>query len=309
MRGLLKRKPKAENRIENLGRWPLRMTTFRLQGNYEFVPGNFPEIYFVEAGDFLHDTANSTQALQEGAIIVSHPGHRHAIRQGVGVVITRLRFLPEWLVPEYELIAHAPATLGLFFDQSWLRYRRAENWQVFKTDDTTKLRVRAEVVYLTEILRQQKERLPTARIALLKLMDVLAGEHDRFWRGRTDFVILASTRHVMDQVETYLRRQIPFDFATMPRLDFEKAVLQSEFLENTGLSIEDYAKRRRIFHAAAQLISTPAETRHVLREFGYDSSATFSAEFVTVFGVSPQVYRDTYGYTAAPPEAKEGEGA
>lgn len=309
MRGLLKRKPKAENRIENLGRWPLRMTTFRLQGNYEFVPGNFPEIYFVEEGDFLHDTANSTQSLHEGAVIVSHPGHRHAIRQGAGVVITRLRFLPEWLVPEYELIAHSPAILGLFFDQSWLRYRRAENWQVFKTDDTTKQRVRAEMLYLTEVLRQQNERLPTARIALLKLMDVLAGEHDRFWRGRTDFVILPSTRHVMDQVETSLRRQVPFDFATMPRLDFEKASLQSEFLENTGLSIEDYVKRRRIFHAAAQLISTPAETRQVLRELGYDSGATFSAEFVTVFGVSPQVYRDTYGYAAASPDPKEGEGA
>lgn len=309
MRGLLKRKPRAENRIENLGRWPLRMTTFRLQGNYEFVPGNFPEIYFVEEGDFLHDTANSTQSLHEGAVIVSHPGHRHAIRQGVGVVITRIRFLPEWLVPEYELIAHSPAILGLFFDQSWLRYRRPENWQVFKTDDTTKTRVRSEMVYLTEVLRQQSERLPTARIAILKLMDVLAGEHDRFWRGRTDFVILPSTRHVMDQVETSLRRQVPFDFATMPRLDFEKASLQSEFLENTGLSIEDYVKRRRIFHAAAQLISTPAETRHILRELGYESGATFSAEFVTVFGVSPQVYRDTYGYAAVTAESKEGEGA
>ena len=123
----------TDNRIENSGRWPVRLTHFYLIDEYEFPATNFPEIFFVREGTFLHETDVGTQAVREGAVVVVNPGHRHTIMQPEEVVLTRVRYLPEWLTLEYELIANSPNVLSLFFDQSWFRYPRDENLHVFTT--------------------------------------------------------------------------------------------------------------------------------------------------------------------------------
>lgn len=123
----------AQNRIENSGRWPVRLTHFQLIDEYAFPATNFPEIFFVQEGHFLHETDVGTQAVREGTVIVVNPGHRHTIKQPEEVALTRIRFLPEWLTQEYQVIANSPDVLSLFFDQSWFRYPRDENLHVFTT--------------------------------------------------------------------------------------------------------------------------------------------------------------------------------
>ena len=180
----------SDNRIENFGRWPVRLTNFYLIDEYEFPATNFPENFFVQEGNFLHETDVGTQAVREGAVVVVNPGHRHTIKQPEEVVLTRLRYLPEWLTLEYEIIANSPNLLTLFFDQSWFRHPREDNLHVFTTRNEGAGRIRDELQYLRNLLKEKRQLEPITRVSVLKLMMLLTDEHQRFWRGVSEIEIL-----------------------------------------------------------------------------------------------------------------------
>ena len=107
----------GDNRIENAGRWPVRLTHFHLTDDYSFPATNYPEIFFVQQGGLLHETKNGKQTIREGFVILVHPGHQHAISNPDNVIISRIRFLPEWFTMDYSAIIAMPDVLTLFFDQ------------------------------------------------------------------------------------------------------------------------------------------------------------------------------------------------
>lgn len=301
----------TDNRIENSGRWPVRLTNFYLIDEYEFPATNFPEIFFVQEGTFLHETDVGTQAVREGAVVVVNPGHRHTVKQPEEVVLPRLRFLPEWLTQEYQLIANSPNLLTLFFDQSWFRYPREDNLHVFTTRNEGASRVRSELEYLRGLLKEKRQIEPVARISVLKLMTLLTDEHLRFWRGVSEIEILPEAKHALDEIESTILRAAPFDPAKMPRGGFEKKAIADAFEELTGMSMDDYAHRRRVFHAACRLLSTGDEPRRISKEVGFASTSEFSREFEAVFDITPQVYREKFSLVAgedARKEAPDGKG-
>lgn len=291
----------GENRIENSGRWPVRLTHFQLIDDYEFPATNFPEIFFVQEGNFLHETDAGTQAIREGAAIMVNPGHRHTVKQPDEVVLTRVRFLPEWLTREYEIIANSPNVLSLFFDQSWFRFPRDENLHVFTTRGEGASRIRGELEYLRGLLKEKRHLDPVTRVAVLKLMMLLADEHHRFWRGISEVEILPEAKYALDQIESSVLRAEAFDPGKMPRGGFEKRAINKAFGELTGMTMPDYARRRRVFHAACRLLDSVAEPRRISKDLGFTTTAEFSKEFETVFDVTPAVYRQKFGL---PPEPK-----
>jgi len=220
-----KRSGIAENRIENSGRWPVRLTHFYLVGDYEFLATNFPEIFFVQEGNLLHETEVGTQAVREGSVMMVNPGVRHTVKQPEEVVLTRLRYLPEWLSQEYGIIVNSPDLFSLFFDQSWFRYPREEHFQVFSTKGEGNGRVRAELDYLWELLRNKRALKPITRVSVLKLMRLLTDEHQRFWRGVSEIEILPEVKHALDRIEATIRRAAPFEVAKMARGGFENGLL------------------------------------------------------------------------------------
>ncbi len=290
-----KRSGITENRIENSGRWPVRLTHFYLIDDYEFPATNFPEIYFVQEGSFLLETDIGTQAVREGAAMMVNPGYRHSVKQPEEVVITRLRFLPEWLTQEYQIIANSPNLFSLFFDQSWFRYPREENLHVFNTRGDGAIRVRSELEYLWELLREKRQLDPIARVSVLKILMLLTDEHQRFWRGVSEVEFLPEVKHALDKIEATILKAAPFDGGKMPRGGFEKKVIESSFSETIGMSLDAYAHRRRAFHAACRLLSSRDEPRRISKELGFSTIAEFRKEFEAVFDISPTVYRDKFG--------------
>ncbi|MDF1823345.1 MAG: helix-turn-helix domain-containing protein [Verrucomicrobiales bacterium] len=299
----------TDNRIENAGRWPVRLTHFYLIDEYEFPATNFPEIFFVREGNFLHETDIGTQAVREGAVVVVNPGHRHTIKKPEEVVLTRVRYLPEWLTLEYDLIANSPNVLSLFFDQSWFRYPRDENLHVFTTRSEGGARVRAELDYLGQLLKDKRQLEPVARVSVLKLMMLLADEHHRFWRGVTEVEFLPEAKHALDQIEGATRRAEAFDASSMPRGGFEKLAIERAFEEITGMTMMDYAHRRRVFYAACHLLFSEDEPRKISKALGFGSMSEFNREFESIFDIPPSVYREKFGPVKAVAEAlpdKEG---
>jgi AraC-like DNA-binding protein len=288
----------AENRIENSGRWPVRLTQFQLIDDYEFPATNFPEIFFVQEGNFLHETDAGTQAVREGVAMMVNPGHRHTVKQPDEVVITRVRFLPEWLAKEYEIIMRSPDVLSLFFDQSWFRHPRDENLHVFTTRGDGASRVRSELEYLRGLLRDKRHLEPITRVSVLKLMMLLADEYRRFWRGVSEIEILPEAAHALDEIESSIHRAEAFDPAAMSRGGFEKRAMEQAFGELTGMTMVDYAQRRRVFHAASHLLTTREEPRRISKALGWPTTAEFSKQFEAVFDIPPAVYREKFGLPA-----------
>lgn len=297
----------GENRIENSGRWPVRVTQFQLIDDYEFPATNFPEIFFVREGSFLHETDAGTQSVREGVAMMVNPGQRHAVKQPDEVVLSRVRFLPEWLSLEYPIIVNSIRVLSLFFDQSWFRYPRDENLHVFTTRGEGAVAIRAEMDYLRGLLREKRQLEPIARVSVLKLMMILADEHHRFWRGVSEVEMLPQAKHALDEIEASVLRSEAFDPAKMPRGGFEKRAVTKAFGELTGMNLVDYAARRRAFHAASRLLSGNEEPRRISKALGFANTAEFSKQFEAVFDIPPAVYRQKFG---APVEkAVPGEGA
>ena len=288
----------VENRIENSGRWPVRVTNFYLIDEYEFPATNFPEIFFVQEGNFLHETDVGTQAVREGAVVVVNPGHSHTIKQPEEVVLTRVRYLPEWLTHEYQLIANSPNLLTLFFDQSWFRYPREDNLHVFTTRAEGASRIRAELEYLRGLLKGRRQIEPVTRVSVLKLMMLLTDEHQRFWRGVSEIEILPEAKHALDRIEATILQAQPFEPGKMPRGGFEKRAIEKAFEDLTGMTMDEYAHRRRVSHAACRLLTSGEEPRRISKEIGFATMSEFTREFEAVFDISPKMYRDKFSLAA-----------
>jgi len=289
-----------ENRIENSGRWPVRLTHFQLVDDYEFPATNFPEIFLVQGGSFLHESEAGTQAVREGVAMLANPGVRHWVKQPTGAVLTRVRYLPEWFTRDYEIVVRSPEVLSLFFDQSWLHYPREELLHVFSTSGEGMARIRAELVALGELLRDGRDYEPVARVSMLKLMMLLGDERRRYWRGATEMEVVPEVARVLDHIESCILRAEPYDPASMPRGESDREAVEEAFSDLVGLSTVDYAFRRRVFHAAFRLLATDEEPRRIAKALGWPTVEELSRQFETVFDIPPAVYREKFGQVRSP---------
>ncbi len=296
----------GENRIENSGRWPVRLTHFYLVEDYEFPPTNFPEIFYVQEGDFLHETDSGVQSLREGAVIRVDPGNHHVIKNPKEVVLSRLRYLPEWLSEEYRLIVNSHDVLSLFFDQSWFRFPRDETIHVFTTTEEPARRISEELVYIRGLLKNKLQLEPVMKVSVLKLMMLIADEHNRYWRGVNELDFRPEAKHALDVIEKKIMNGDPFYEKKMARAGYEMNAIESAFRDLTGLEMGVYAERRRVFHAALRLLSTNEEPRLISKSLGFGTTSQFSKLFQDIFGISPNVYRQKFG-SALPEAIAEGE--
>jgi transcriptional regulator GlxA family with amidase domain len=81
----------------------------------------------------------------------------------------------------------------------------------------------------------------------------------------------------------------------MPRGGFEKRAIEKAFNELTGMTMPDYAHRRRVFHAAFRLLTPREEPRRISKALGWASTGEFTKQFASVFDIPPAVYREKFG--------------
>ena len=82
----------------------------------------------------------------------------------------------------------------------------------------------------------------------------LAGGHPRLWRGISEIEIRPEVKYALDRIETTIGRAAPFEAAKMARGGFERRAIDDAFYETIGMNLKEYARRRRVFHAACRLI-------------------------------------------------------
>jgi Helix-turn-helix domain len=293
----------ADNRIENAGRWPIRLTHFYLTDDYNFPATNYPEIFYVQKGGLLHETKNGKQTIREGFAMLVHPGHQHTITKPDNVILTRIRYLPEWFTMEYSAIIALPDVLTLFFDQSWLQFPRDDSLHVFNTQDDTRSVLNAEFAYLQQILKSGQHLLPLSRLSLLKIMAAVAKDFQRFWRGTGGPQLTPPVQFAFDLIERKVCSGDQFRDPALRSGGFDKVEVESEFRKYTGLSPQEYCERRRIFHAAFYLISSNMSPKDIARITGFPDFARFTQSFDETFEIAPDVYREKFKSLVGPDES------
>jgi AraC-like DNA-binding protein len=291
-----KKSQNRDNRIENAGRWPLRLTNFYLVDDYEFPPSQYSEIFLIREGTFLHETELGIQALRRGTALVNHPSNRHTIKQPEGVIVTRLRFLPEWLARDYQTIMEAPDLLSLFFAQSWFQYPTDTTLHVFNIRDEFLGPIEAEIEQLEKVLRANRQNEPIARIGLLKLMLLLGDEYNVYWRNDNRLDMRPEVLTALDFIE---KGVLAGDHLRLKDLEPSTGMTQDHlgrvFRKATGVTLVDYVQRRRIHHSALRLLTSDETGKDISEDLGFTDSAHFSKSFQKYFGVSPNVYRQKFG--------------
>ena len=291
-----KSKSSRENRIENSGRWPIRLTNFFLVDDYEFPPSQYPEIFFVRQGQFLHETDTGNQALREGAVIINHPSNRHTIKQPEEVLLVRIRFLPEWLAKEYSTVIDSPDVLSLFFDQSWFHYPTDSTLHVISMREQQVKYFESEIDQMQEVLRAGRHLEPVARVSLLKMMLLLGDEYHYYWRGDNRMDLRPEVRVALDFIELAVMTGEHLKLKDLePATEMTQDHLGRVFRKATGITLVDYAQRRRIHHAALRLLTSSETAKDISEKLGFTDSAHFSKSFQKYFNLSPNVYRQKYG--------------
>lgn len=293
----------SPNRSENAGRWPLRWSRFRLREDYEFPAEDFPEILFLETGQFLHESDSGTQLLHEGSVAVVHPGNRHAVRQPKEVELVRLRFLPEWLAREAHLLLDSPVAMALFLDQSWFHRHRDDDLHILTTREGPRALIAAELECLRGLIDAGRLFEPATRVSLLKLMQLVADEHRHYWRGAVELEFTPPARHAFEVIEKTVKHGDRFRERRIPRGGFEFPEIADAFLGITGLTMGEYAERRRVFEAAWRLIETGEDPAAVASKAGFRSLSACAGQFRRVFGIHPEVYRKKFGVAGSLPAA------
>lgn len=289
-----------ENRIENAGRWPIRLTDFYLVDDYEFPPSRFTEVFFVRSGNFLHETDNGTQAVRAGSAIVHHPASRHVVKKPDQVRLSRIRFLPEWLAPDFTTILGSPDVLWLLFARTWFSVPQEESLQVFTTRESQFGFLSALFDLLHQRLRTGRHGEAATRVTLLELLLLFGDEYHVYWRGGNRIELPDEVLHSLPLIEQSIAAggRLPLkQLQSATRLSQE--ALSQSFRKHIGLTLVDYAQSRRVQIAASRLLGTATPVEDIATDLGFGDTAQLERAIEKTWELSPDAYRQKFGAVTA----------
>jgi AraC-like DNA-binding protein len=95
---------------------------------------------------------------------------------------------------------------------------------------------------------------------------------------------------VVDYIESHVTEDLPVEeLATM--MGFSVPHLRAVFRTATGMSLAYYIRRRRLCHAAAELVRSRRSITDIALTYGFNSHDVFTRAFLRAFGETPSVFR------------------
>lgn len=306
-----KRQNIRDNKIENVGRWPIRLTDFYLVDDYEFPPSHYTEIFLVRSGHFLHETETGAQAVRAGTAMVHHPSSRHVIKQPEQVRLTRVRFLPEWFVGDFSSVMDAPDVLSLFFARHWFQVPSDTNLQVFTVRESQLPFLDSAFELLAQSLRTGRHIEPISQVTLLQIMLILGDEYHVYWRGGNRLPITEGVATSLEIIERAVAsgRRLPLKQLQIAADGGSQDEISQDLRKHVGMTLIDYVQSRRLQHAARKLLATNDDPAEIAEAVVLSDASQFEKSFETAFGFLPQVYREKFGAAPRPVAGTPGESA
>jgi len=251
---------------------------------------DYYEVSVVVRGRCRHHTADGTQELEPGSVIVVAPGGVHAFSRPHGVEFINLYYLAEWLAVGWREQWAERGLVPLFLAQVLFRRQEQPRPAVFRLEPRAAVAVEAE---LDEIRCELGTTQPSPlfiKAAFLKVLVQLSRACDA---TREEFS--APIWAVMHGIEACIENGRPFDHSAQLREWPVSADHASRlFRRATGLAPLEYYQRRRIHHASARLLDSEQTITQVAMDLGFADSAHFSRLFRKYAGLTPRAYRGKY---------------
>lgn len=288
--------------IDNVGRWPVRVTDFVLNEPYEQPPVDYLELFFIRSGSFLHESEAGRQTLRDGSVIISHPGNRQILKHPENCRLSRIRFLPEWLSADFGNLIASPFAASAITGRQFFELPEKESIYVFSARPGRFDYLLRDIDLLRELLTGGADIGVLTRITLVKILLQVGEEFGHFLRRRGGLDLPDSFPTWFERIETRLRMNAApreaLDEELLAGLDAGSADDFDALLKkHTGLGAEDYLLRRRLDHAACRLLTSELRTGIIARDLGFSDSADLTRKFENRYRVSPAVYRQKF----APP--------
>jgi AraC-like DNA-binding protein/mannose-6-phosphate isomerase-like protein (cupin superfamily) len=289
-----------ENHTESLEEWPLLYKEFELSRDMDFTSREQPEVFIVLSGTFLHEQGQSLQSMRAGSVIVSQPGQTHFARQPTEVRMIRLRFLPEWMVNDIHMILDSPDLLSLFFAQILFDFPTEHPISVLSLKREPFEYVSADLGVLKDQLQQEQIDETLTRLTLLKIFLHIGEEYGFYWRRRNRIALRPEIMRAMRAIEGGINFSGAVRLSTLePLMGMSLDHLGRLFKKATGTTLVDYTQRRRVQHAARQLLFTDKTATAIAQDLHFTDSAHFTKSFQRYFGRSPNEYRSHFAFNPA----------
>ncbi len=256
---------------------------------------DYYEVSVVVRGRCRHHTADGTQELEPGSVIVVAPGGVHAFSRPRGVEFINLYYLAEWLAVGWREQWAERGLVPLFLAE--VLFRRAEQPRpaVFRLEGSLAESVGAELDEIRGELAAPQPSPLFIKAAFLKVLVQLSRARDA---ASEDYS--APIWRVMHGIEACIENGRPFDQTAQMRAWPVSADHGSRlFRRATGLSPLEYYQRRRIHHACARLLANEHNVTQVALDLGFADAAHFSRLFRKYAGLTPRAYRAKYAVTRA----------
>jgi AraC family L-rhamnose operon transcriptional activator RhaR/AraC family L-rhamnose operon regulatory protein RhaS len=251
---------------------------------------DYYEVSVVVRGHCTHHTADGTQELKPGSVIVIAPGGVHAFSRPRAVEFINLYYLAEWLAVGWREQWAERGLVPLFLAQVLFRRPEQPRPAVFRLEARPAAAVTAE---LDEIGRELGASQPSPlfiKAAFLKVLVQLSRACDA-----TAEEFSAPMWAVMHGIEACIENGRPFDHSAQLKAWPVSADHGSRlFRQATGLAPLEYYQRRRIHHACARLLASEHTITQVAVDLGFADAAHFSRLFRKYAGLTPREYRRKY---------------
>ena len=103
---------------------------------------------------------------------------------------------------------------------------------------------------------------------------------------------MSLTRRILMYIEDNLDKELSLE-KIAKELNYSKFYIARTFKDNTGVTLHQYVRDRRLEAAAGKLAGTDKSIVEIAFEAGYSSQQAFTQAFRRVYTCTPQEYRRT----------------
>ena len=140
--------------------------------------------------------------------------------------------------------------------------------------------VSADLGVLKDQLQQEQIDETLTRLTLLKIFLHISEEYGFYWRRRNRIALRPEIMHAMRAIEGGINFSGAVRLSTLePLMGMSLDHLGRLFKKATGTTLVDYTQRRRVQHAARQLLFTDKTATAIAQDLHFTDSAHFTKSF------------------------------
>ncbi len=269
---------------------------YRAQGTHEVgVPPHtheFHEFVFVQAASGNeHITEEGRSVLARGDVIVVAPGAVHGYSAMAGLSKTDLFIQPQWLSEELRLLWWEGGLVQSLLATALFNIPFCEGVWKTRLEETAFSECEQELAAIVVELKRSRVSLAFCIGSFFKLLSIVNRAHqsadpvERPPLDRQLWLVVTRTEEAIERGDALDAEKLAAE------VGMSRRHLDRRFREETGLSLNEYYRNRRIQHATRML----SEPWHSVKEIAHRLNFSDTPHFVRVFkektGLSPGAYR------------------